>query len=365
MSDVMPQAENGSETAVTPEPVSTAVESPPPPRRPARLVGIGLIILSLVLGWLLLVGFLAYQSGQRLRTSEQEADLLANLERQTSLAAENISQGNYDLALRRLEWVLAREPGNREAQQLQAEASQALAAQNQAVPLASPTPLQPTATPEPSPTPGQISSPEEELQRIRRLSVNKDWHEAVNSLITFQQQFPSYERDETDRLLFDAYIGYSRSFLEGNQPEIGLYYLSQAEKLGNLPQEMLDYQTWAELYTQGISFYGVNWDAAAYYFRDLCLAAPFYGDACTKLFNILVAHGDQFASLEDWCPAQLLYDEAWRSANDAELAGKLETARDGCLSATPTPTGPITGTVPITDTGPVSGSPFIFPSPTP
>lgn len=362
----MPQAENGSETAVTPEPTDTAVETPPTPHRPARLVGIGLIILSVVLGWLLLVGFLAYQSGQRQRSSQQEADLLTNLERQTALAAENISQGNYELALRRLEWVLAREPGNREAQQLQTEATQALAAQNQAAPPASPTPPQPTVTPEPSPTPGQISSPEEELQRIRRLSVNKEWDEAATSLVTFQRQFPSYEREETDRLLFEAYLGYSQSLMEGNQPELGLYYLAQAEKLGNLPQAMLDYQTWAELYTQGISFYGVNWDTAAYYFRDLCLAAPFYGDACTKLFNILVAHGDQYASLQDWCPAQSLYEEAWRSTNNnAELADKLDAARNGCLSATPTPTGPITDTVPITNTLPAAGEPIVIPSPAP
>ncbi|HRQ36473.1 MAG TPA: hypothetical protein PLD25_00980 [Chloroflexota bacterium] len=365
MSDTTPPAEQRPETAVPENAIPTdavSVDTAVAPHRTARLVGIGLIILSVVMAWLLLVGYMGYQSGQRQFTDRQQSALLANLERQTTLAAENISQGNYALALRRLEWVLAREPQNSEALRLQSEASQALTAQSQpAESPATPTPPQPTATPEPSPTPGLIASPEEELQRLRRLSVNKEWAEAVSGLVAFQQQFPSHERDETDRLLFDAYLGYSQSLFESNRSEQGLYYLSQAQKLGGLPQAMLDYQTWAELYTQGISFYGVNWDAAAYYFRDLCLAAPFYGDACAKLLYILVARGDQYAFVEDWCPAQSWYEEAWRQSNSGELAGKLAAARDGCLMATPVPSEPITDTVPLTHTQPITGAPFILP----
>lgn len=360
MSEVTPSAEEPPETAVPEDTTSPATAVAP--RRTARLVGIGLIILSVVMAWLLLVGYMGYQSGQRQLTDRQQSEFLANLERQTTLAAENIGQGNYALALRRLEWVLARQPQNSEALRLQAEASQALAAQSQpAESPATPTPPQPTPTPEPSPTPGQISSPEEELQRLRRLSVSKEWAEAVSGLTAFQQQFPNYEREETDRLLFDAYLGYSQTLFESNRSEPGLYYLSLAERLGALPQVMRDYQTWAELYTQGISFYGVNWDAAAYYFRDLCLAAPFYGDACAKLLYILVARGDQYAYLEDWCPAQLWYEEARRQSSNGELAGKLEAARNGCLMATPVPSEPITGTLPLTDTQPIIESPFIIP----
>lgn len=363
----MPPAEKPPETAAQVETAVATDAAPtvaPAPRRTARLVGISLIVFSVIMAWLLLVSFLGYQSGQQQLNNRQQSELLTNLERQTTLAAENISQGNYALALRRLEWVLTREPDNQKALQLQAEATQALATQNQmaAAPTAT-TASQPTATPEPTPTPGQISSPESELQRLRRLSVSKEWGDAISGLIAFQQQFPSYEREEADRLLFEAYLGYSQVLFEANQSERGLYYLSRAEKLGNLPQAMRDYQTWAELYTQGISFYGVNWNAAAYYFRDLCLAAPFYGDACTKLLHILVAHGDQYANSQDWCPAQLLYEEASRQSNDAELAGKLEMARNGCLAATPTPSGTITETVPLTNTLPITDSPFFIPAP--
>lgn len=361
MSETTPPAEKSPNTAVS-EDMTTVETAGPPSRRVARLVGIGLIVLAVVMAWLLLVGYLGYQSGQTQLTTRQQTELSANLERQRELAAENISQGNYALALRRLEWVLVRDPQNQEALRLQAEAAQALAAQSQpAITPATATPPQPTPTPEPSPTPGEISSPETELQRLRRLSVNKEWAEAVTDLVAFQQQFPSYEREETDRLLFDAYVGYSLNLFESNHSERGLYYLVQAQKLGDLPQALLEYQTWAKLYTQGISYYGVNWDAAAYYFRDLCRAAPFYGDACTKLLTILIARGDQYAYLEDWCPAQQWYEEASQQSSNGELAGKLETARNGCLTATPVPAEPITDTVPLTDTVPIDTAPFIVP----
>lgn len=330
-------------------------EPPSPKNRTARIVGIALILFSVILAWLLMVGFFAYRSGQQKLTERQQTELLAALERQITLADENIGQGNYQLALARLEWVLQREASNGRALQLKQQATQALnqpsAPQDNSQPTISPTP---TFTPEPSPTPGKISSPEEELQRLRRLSVNKVWADAIVGLVTFQQQFPSYEREETDKLLFDAYVAHSQALLQENKMEQGLFYLSQAEQLGDLPQSMLDYRMWAQLYTQGMAFYGVKWDTAAYYFRDLCLAAPFFGDACSKLHTILVSNGDQYAFMLEWCPAQLLYEEAARHNNTTAVAEKVAAAREGCLTATPVPTEPLTDTWPITDTLPIS-----------
>lgn len=357
MSDVVPQLEEKKEKPAETETVRG--------RRTARLVGLLLIIIAVAAGWLLLVGYFGYQSGQQKLIENQQAEFSNQMTRQLTLAQENINNGNYELAIVRLQWILDHDQNNEQAQQLFAEAQRMMgqAAQATAVPTTAAAAAAAGPTPEPSPTPGQIGSPDEELQRIRRQIVRKEWDNVVASLITFQLQFPSYEREETDALLFDAYLGYSQQLLEGEQVELGLFYLKQAENLGNLPQTMLDYRTWAELYTQGISFYGANWDAAAYYFRDLCLAAPFYQDACTRLNEALEAHGDQYAGVQDWCPAQLLYQEARQQNNTAVLAEKVQLAREGCLAATPTPEGPITATVPFSGTLP--GEPFVLPSPTP
>ena len=106
----------------------------------------------------------------------------------------------------------------------------------------------------------------------------------------------------------------------------------------------------------GIAFYEVNWEVSVYYFRQLCAAAPFFHDACGKFFTSLVAYGDQFAAALDWCPAEEAFREALPFSNTQTLRDKLNTAVEGCLQATPTPSAPITGTVPITNTTPFTNT---------
>ncbi len=351
MSDAVPQASEPNEQSTTP---------PRKKRRSVRIAGLLLIIFSVLVGWFLLVAFLGWQSGQQALQDKQ----LAQLERQITLAEENIAQGNYQLALTRLEWVLERDSGSTQALLLQEQALAGIGATPEPTPVTAVT-VTPASTRLPTATPGSIGSPSDELLRIQRLVATKYWEEALPALIAFQQQFPSFEREETDQLLYDVYMNYGLDLITGEKVELGIYYLTQAQRLGNLPQSARDYQTWAELYTQGISFYGVNWDASAYYFRDLCLAAPFYQSSCDHLFTALVSLGDQYAFAQDWCPAQNLYDEASSYQTTAELNNKRTEAQENCLLATPTPSEPITDTVPITDTAPFVGEPFVLPTETP
>ena len=99
----------------------------------------------------------------------------------------------------------------------------------------------------PTATPGSIGSPSDELLRIQRLVATKYWEEALPALIAFQQQFPSFEREETDQLLYDVYLNYGLDLITGEEVELGMYYLTQAQQLGDLPQSARDYETWAEL----------------------------------------------------------------------------------------------------------------------
>ena len=352
MSDAVPQANKSAEKPTTAQKKK---------RRPVRLAGLLLIIFSVLVGWFLLIAFLGWQSGQRQLQDKQ----VEQLERQITLAQADIEQENYQLALTRLEWVLERDPNSANAQSLQAAALAGLGTILEPTPVTAVT-VTPAPTRLPTATPGAIGSPNDELLRIRRLVATKFWEEALPALIAFQQQFPSYEREETDQLLYDTYLNYGLDLITGEQVELGVFYLTQAQQLGDLPQPVLDYQTWAELYTQGISFYGVNWEASAYYFRDLCLAAPFYQSSCDYLHEVLVALADQYAAAQDWCPAQSLYEEASRQQTLSTLIEKRTQAQENCLLATPTPSEPITDTVPITNTAPfVVGTPFVLPTETP
>lgn len=321
------------------------------PRRWPRIVGIFLIAFALLAIFYLTVAYFAWQDGQTARQEAQQQEATAQLERQISLARENMAAGSFALALTRLEWILERQPNHSEALVLQQEAQERLniLLTPIVVTAVSQVPPTPTLTPEPTATPGIITDTEAELERIRRLSQSKNWKEAIPALLAFQTQFPNVERSETDRLLYDAYVAYGLELVQGERVEVGMYYFDQAERLGDLPTEATDYQTWAELYTQGVAFYGVNWGAASYYFRDLCLAAPFYQASCDRLVESLIAYGDLFAVVQDWCPAEIAYREAWQQQRSTELTEKLTAASEGCLAATPTPAAGITNTLTITN----------------
>lgn len=320
-------------------------------KRPlTRIVGILLIATAVLIAWLLLVGFLGYQSGQRLLVEKQEAEFTAAIARQLELARIDVADEKYSLAKVRLEWVLARDPNNQEALDIQTTIE---SASDQ--PILEPTPIvAETAVPTPDSTEENVAgSPSEGLQRIERLIATKDWEAALQALHAYQLEYPNYERQTSDQLLYNIYIDYGIELLNGDNVELGLNYLSQAEKLGSLPQEVLDYRTWATFYTQGISYYGVNWDLSAFFLRDLCLSAPFYQNSCDTFYEVVVNLADQYAANLDWCPALLHYEEASFQQSSADLNEKIGNARDNCLQATVTPSEPISGTLPITDTEPI------------
>ncbi len=337
---------NEKKSAMNTEDNGTETAEPRQSRLLLRVLGIGLILISVIIAIYLIVGYFAYQSGQEIRVEAVESQRAQQLTNQIELAQGDISVGSYDLALRRLDWVLERYPDNVEALALQQQAEAAL--KTALTPDAPP-----TATPLPEPIPDltDLDDPQATLASLQRMAELEQWQDLITAVISFQRQFPSYERLETDRLLYAASLNLGLQLIKGENIESGLYYLAQAEKLGDLPQEALDYWLWAELYLQGLAYYGVNWGVASSNFRDLCLAAPFYQGACDKLFTSLWAYADQFAVAQDWCPAADFYREARQYGSASELTTKLNQAIEGCAVATPTP-GPISDTLTITGTVP-------------
>lgn len=331
---------------------STAAQPPAARSRLARrLLGLALVIASVVLATYLLVAYFAYESGRADRVTQETTVRDEQIARQIELARQDLAEDSTHLAVTRLDWVLAQEPGNADALALRQQATAAEAGGQAPQPTAGP---RPTA----EPTPEEIVTDDEtlaELQTIRRLVAGEQLDEALAGLLDFQQRFPDYERQETDQLLFDTYIALGLRYVNTEKVELGLNYFAQAEKLGNLPQEAQDYRVWADLYFQGIAYSGVNWGIAADYWADLCAAAPFYRDACARLDRALVGQGDTFAFNLDWCPALEIYQRAWNRQPSDALGNKVAQAREGCAAATAVPisgTLPLTGTAPLTPTEP-------------
>lgn len=314
----------------------------------ARVIGLLLIAAAGLIVLYLSVGYIAWQSGENIRVEREETLRVEQLGRQITLAQEDISRDSFNLALRRLAWVLEQDPSSKEALALRRQAEAAL--KTALTPAAAP---DPSPSPIPSPTPGGSDDKGQELERLQRLEKQDNWPELIDQTLDFQLRYPDYERLKTDRLLYNAHLNQGLLQVQDDQIETGIYHFVQAEKLGDLTQEALDYWLWAELYQQGIAYYGVNWGAAASFFRDLCLAAPFYHGACDKLFDSLVGQGDQYSNAMDWCPAVDSYREARQYQRSQALDEKLSQAVQGCAEATPTP-APITITLPVTGTGAIN-----------
>ena len=345
----MNPADESGET-MTPAPAGPARR----PRLGVRLLGLALVIFSVVVATYLLVAYFAFESGRTLRVEQEATSRAEQIGRQVQLARDDLAAGSDNLALTRLDWVLSQDPRNAEAQTLR---DQIAAAELSAERL--PVATEPPATAAPDSAAGDLSSAsaaaQAELTAIRRRVAAEQWEDALSALLTFRQQYPDVERGETDRLLYDTYVALGLQHVNSDKIELGLNYFSQAERLGDLPQEALDYRVWADLYFQAVAYSGVNWEIAGGYWRDLCAAAPFFKNSCERLNVALEGHGDQLAYLLDWCPAVSVYQEAWNRQPSERVEGKLSQARDGCASATPVPitgTVPLTGTAPLTDTEP-------------
>jgi hypothetical protein len=330
------------------------------PRRLLRGFGLILVLIAVLLGVYGTVAYVAWQRGQRLRVENAQQALEEQLANQINLARGDIADGNFALAIRRLEWVLERDPASVEAQTLHAEAQSGLNAR-----------LTPTPFPSPTPTPEAVETPADPVEagpgegqsagsaafaELEELMDDRQWEAAVSAIAAFQRDYPDERRRETDEMLYNAYINLGVKLVSGSQIELGLFYLGQAERLGDLPLEVEDQRTWAKLYLDGIGYYGVNWETTIFYFRGLCAAAPFYQNACQKLFEAYVAFGDQYAAALDWCPAEEWYTEAVRLDNTVAVVDKRREASTNCLEATPTPDAPITATLTITGTFPISDS---------
>lgn len=326
----------------------------PKSRRNLQIIGLALLFLALLLGFYGVVAYVGLRSGQTLRGERMEAELEAELSQQMSLARDDIENDRLPLAMRRLEWVLERVPDDPEAQLLLQTAEDRLnekltpAATATAVPTAAPTGASATQTPD-------LSS---DLGTMEQLVGEEAWPEAITMITEFQANYPDYRRRATDELLYDAYLNYGVDLLYTDRIELGLFYLSQAQRLGDLPEEVRDQISHAETYLQGRAFYGADWGLAIAYFRDLCLVAPFFHDSCSKLYDALVSYADIYATAQDWCPAESYYQEARRYGSSDYLLNQLQAATEGCQMATPTPLptpeGGITDTVPITGTSPIT-----------
>ncbi len=302
---------------------SEAPTRPIPALRPS--VRRAIFSVLLIIGVLMMViagsAFAGYRAGlaERDRRAHEASQQAAD--EQFSLALQDMSQGRYELARQRFEYVLGVNPGYAGATEQLAEVMRLM-----------------NATPLPEPTSTAETTPAEVLfTRAVARSRMKDWEGAIDALTALRGIDPAYQVILADGLMFVALRNRGLERIQSGLLELGLYDLYQAEQVGPLDAEADGYRLWAELYLAADSYWGLNWERAAYYFGELYTSAPYFLDTFDRLYQSTRNYADQLAAAGDYCPAQEWYAEAQSLRIDADVADRLATAQANCQSATPTP----------------------------
>lgn len=296
----------GGETIPTP---AQADGAPPgtdnPPARPPRFAW----VRPLLLGWLILFGVLGlsaysgYRNGVADRIALQSTQAYEELEEQYQLGLTDFSNGDYERARQRFEYILSQDPNHARAIEMLARTLAVLQA------TATPTPITPTPTPTLTPTP-DLRAVEELFAQARSHMQAQEWDAAISTLLTLRQRDPAYRAVDVDSMLYVAfrYRGVEKLLTRG-ELESGLLDLSQAELFGPLDSEAQSYANFARLFIVGVSFWEVDWGQAAYYFGQV---APFLpnmhnGDnwfASQRYIEAMQHYIDQLAAAKNWCEAE-------------------------------------------------------------
>lgn len=370
-----PAGHEGHPTQSSPEnlPPPPAGAAPKPARRSSswrRWTLLGLLALILIAAASAMGG---YRSGINVRQVAAATQVAAQLQSQFDLAVQEIAAGQYNRARQRLEYIIQQNPGFPGVTEKLSEVL--LSVNTTATPTVAPTP---TVTPTPD-----TRNVDEKFTAAQASLQNGDWSVAIETLLSLRKADPNYQPVWVDDMLYIALRNRGRDeILKSGNLEGGIYDLTLAEKFGPLDAETKGYQTWAELYLRGASFWELDWSQAVYYFAQVAPALPNLRDGsgmtATERYRLaLVGYGDRFAKDEDWCGAAEQYAAALSLGTDPAVDEKYANALSACEGGTEgedatnetsdqaTPTGEVTPipTEPVVTEAPTA-EPVITEAPT-
>jgi hypothetical protein len=284
---------------------------------------VGLLLLILIAVASALAG---YSSGIGQRKRAESTQVAAQLDNQYNLALQEIEAGQYGRARQRLEYIININPGYPGVTD---KLAQVLLSQNSTA--------TPTVAPSPTVTPTPDNRGVEELYSQAQISLqNSDWPAAINTLLALRKADPNYQPVWVDDMLYLSLRSQGRDkILKAGDLEGGIYDLTLAERFGPLDAETKSYQTWAELYLVGASFWKLDWSQAVYYFGQVAPAMPNLRDgsgltATERYRQALAGYAESFAKAEDWCAALEQYEVALTLGTADDLQAAYDQAYEMC-----------------------------------
>ncbi len=329
-------------------PVPTAPEILPEEQHKKRrrwwLVPVCLLIL--------LVGggagvYFGYRAGLQDRINAQNQQRIGAATEQFALGVADLEAGRYDTARKRFEYVINLDPGFPGVAEKLAE-SMLLMAQ-----ALTPTP-EPLPTLEPTP---DLRNEEQIFNEIVQNLASQSWELAIANIEKLRNLKLDYRAVDVDGMYYIAlrFNGIHKILNEG-QLEVGIYYLTLSERFAPLDMDAKNYRSWARQYITAASFWGVDWAQVVSYFADIYPALPNLRDAsgmtATERFRIAsIKYGDYLMTQEQYCEAQIQYQNALNLYNDPAIQPTAAAAAEWCANPpgqeapateTPTPTATVT-----------------------
>ena len=199
---------------------------------------------------------------------------------QFQLGLDDMTNGRYEMARGRFEYVIGLDPTFPGVKEKLTEVMIAL------LPTTIPTA---TLTPTPAYTPTPDTRGEQEMfKQIQKNLADKKWDEAIVTIESLRTKNLSYETVAVDGLYYIALRNRGvDKILSLGDLEGGMYDLALAARFGPLDRDAESYQVWARYYVTGASFWEVDWEKATYYLAWWLLTCPIYATPLT--FSPLIA----------------------------------------------------------------------------
>ena len=288
-----------------------------------------------------LAGGVGYLVGNAEREQAQKKETQSIIQEQFALGLLDLEAGRYQLARQRFEYIIGLDPSTPGAPERLAEALLGLRE-----PLPSPT--SPPVTPTPN-----LAPVEEMLRQAHAAYDEGNWNATIDTLLALRAKDPNYRAVEVDGLMYAALRNRGIQRISRDQLlEEGIYDLSLAASFAPLDEQADNWRSWAQLYLTANSYFGLNWEQAAFYFDLVYTVAPgIRNDVSWKYAQSLRMYALQLAASSDPCAAEELLEISVEVVPDEQFALTATAVHDACQTATaPPPPPPETATPEATPT---------------
>tara|TARA_Y100001934_G_scaffold153743_1_gene184251 strand:+ start:3378 stop:4391 length:1014 start_codon:yes stop_codon:yes gene_type:complete len=281
----------------------------------------GLVVIIFVFVGFLVIGYIGYTVGIDNTRSISATAEMRELDLQVALANKDVDNGNYMLALERLEYVLNVSPNYPGAQKLFVDARSHVDVD-----------LYDKDIDEPAEVFSYIdvSNSGELIENIRLNYKMKLWQDVIIDIEHLKLTGEDFDQDEINSILFVALRNRGIQSIESGDIELGLTDLEHAEQIVALDSVAEQRRRWASLYLYGATFWDINWKIVVDNLYILYQIAPNFRDTEIKLWQAYMEHGSEFLGVEEYCDAKDQFVFADNLRKDASLTNKLKQAIEGC-----------------------------------